>query len=387
MADLAFAGDNNKAMPMPPVPPNQGAYWGGIPHNHSQALSIEPSSIEEGSNKQKPSASRGIAYEKTGGAEHTHYDGDFPPVSDFFPAGREAFRGFGVLQIVNLVSFVLNAFIVNTSTLGWYGETNTELSRKYTTLITPKGTAFSIWGLIYITQGIFTIYQLLPSQRGTNNVFVNRIGWLWCAAQVFQIIWTIVFAQDAIWVSLVTMACIWTSLLLILVRLDPGRTNTLIGGSYMVEERYRVTPLGWFIYYLPFQLHFGWITAAFILNTNVTIVFEKASLEIMLGVAITCLGIAFASVTFWVATRRDMVHAFVLSWATNWISQYIIADAPLPWGTSNDELFVRGLSLSAGIFSVLCLIMGFLAMFLAWGSYFLERRRSAQHAAMFSARA
>uniref|UniRef100_A0A7S0W3K9 Uncharacterized protein n=1 Tax=Hemiselmis tepida TaxID=464990 RepID=A0A7S0W3K9_9CRYP len=356
------------------------------PYGYPQPKSDVPSDVEVGrDHAEGKGVSRSIAYH----SEVETVNGF--PVGEAFPDGPKGVRGFGLLQIVNFVGFVLNAFLINTSSFGWYGATNTELSRKYTTFLTPKGTAFSIWGLIYITEGVFVIYQLFSSQRGTNNVFVNRIGWAWTGVNVFQIIWTMTFAQDAVWASLVFMALIWASLLTIIVRLDPGRASTLIGGTYNASERFGVTPLQWFIYYLPFQIHLGWITVAFILNTNVTLVFEKAPVETMFGVAIACLGIALSSAVFWGATRRDMVHAFVISWATHWISQHITdtsGDVPLPWGTPNDAPMVRSLSMAAGIVSVLCLIGGFVATGLAWGSYFWARCQGAQQegGAMYSVR-
>mmetsp|Transcript_26727 Transcript_26727/g.64974 ORF Transcript_26727/g.64974 Transcript_26727/m.64974 type:complete len:113 (+) Transcript_26727:868-1206(+) len=111
----------------------------------------------------------------------------------------------------------------------------------------------------------------------------------------------------------------------------------------------------------------------------------------MFAVAIACLGIALSSAVFWVATRRDMVHAFVIAWASHWISQHITdtsGEVPLPWGTPNDTLMVKSLAMAAGIVSVICLLLGFVAMFLAWGSYFLARmsRASGAGQGMFSVR-
>lgn len=41
------------------------------------------------------------------------------------------------------------------------------VSAAYPTLFTPAGWAFAIWGLIFIMEGVFAIYQLLPSVRST----------------------------------------------------------------------------------------------------------------------------------------------------------------------------------------------------------------------------
>jgi len=41
------------------------------------------------------------------------------------------------------------------------------VSAAYPTLFTPAGWAFAIWGLIFIMEGVFAVYQLLPSVRDT----------------------------------------------------------------------------------------------------------------------------------------------------------------------------------------------------------------------------
>jgi hypothetical protein len=41
------------------------------------------------------------------------------------------------------------------------------VSETYPTLFTPAGWAFSIWGVIFLLEGAFSLYQLTPAVRGT----------------------------------------------------------------------------------------------------------------------------------------------------------------------------------------------------------------------------
>lgn len=41
------------------------------------------------------------------------------------------------------------------------------VSEAYPTLFTPAGWAFSIWGIIFLLEGAFSVYQLTPSARGS----------------------------------------------------------------------------------------------------------------------------------------------------------------------------------------------------------------------------
>ena len=50
-----------------------------------------------------------------------------------------------LLNIANLAFYCLNLLLIYLSITGIFGETNTALSSKYQTLVTPSGWAFSIW--------------------------------------------------------------------------------------------------------------------------------------------------------------------------------------------------------------------------------------------------
>lgn len=66
------------------------------------------------------------------------------------------------------------------------------MSALYPTLFTPAGWAFSIWGLIFLAEGVFSLWQLLPAngasaavQKGVGcvrilfmSIFIWTCGWL-----------------------------------------------------------------------------------------------------------------------------------------------------------------------------------------------------------------
>ena len=85
-----------------------------------------------------------------------------------------------------------------------------QLSLKYQALVTPNGWAFSIWGPIFILEGIFAIYQMFGNVRASETVEAIAYPYMWsCFAQVM---WTIVFAQEWIGVSLFFMLSILVAL-------------------------------------------------------------------------------------------------------------------------------------------------------------------------------
>merc|ERR1719424_2158416 len=79
---------------------------------------------------------------------------------------------------LNLAAYVLNSAVTYSSLTGIFGATNSELSNKYQTLVTPAGWAFSIWGVIFIWEGVFVVAQFFPSFRACTTV-VQVSPWWW----------------------------------------------------------------------------------------------------------------------------------------------------------------------------------------------------------------
>jgi len=102
-----------------------------------------------------------------------------------------------MLNLLNLAAFLVNLGITYGSLTGAFGPTNSSLSAKYHTLITPSGFAFSIWGPIFIWEGVFAVAQMFPSYRG--SMLVKTITPWWLSACLFQCAWTFLRAGDHDW--------------------------------------------------------------------------------------------------------------------------------------------------------------------------------------------
>lgn len=204
---------------------------------------------------------------------------------------------------INFGAYAFNFIMTALSGVGAFGPTNGDLSAKYQLLVTPAGFAFSIWGPIFLWEGIFAVAQMLPHFRNSKLVDLVMPGWvLACFAQSM---WSIAFAQEAMVLQLVCM-------LLILLGLLGIAANT------------HGHPITWSEYFAlrgGFSLHLGWIIAASALSTNVTADSFKASPETMLGLAITSIGvICVIAAVFALATRSpDPVVCLVAAWAFNGI--------------------------------------------------------------------
>lgn len=171
-----------------------------------------------------------------------------------------SFKNYGIL-----IAFIVNTLITYSSTVSTgpdgaciLGKDNTYLSLKYQSLFTPNGWAFSIWGLIFIGEGIFAIYQLMPSVRSSKTV--ELMAYPWIGSCFFQILWCIIFAQEHIFVSTFMMLGILVFLMIMQYELLYVNDEEL---GYLKWWGLQAGPL----------LHLGWIIAASLLNINVSLAF------------------------------------------------------------------------------------------------------------------
>jgi hypothetical protein len=194
---------------------------------------------------------------------------------------------------VNLAAFIVNFGVTYGSLTGAFGATNTALSKKYQTLVTPAGWAFSIWGPIFIWEGIFAVCQMLPTLRG--NALVQRITIWWSVACAFQVLWSVVFAQEAIMLALLCML---------------GILGSLLGLNWTADVGESMTAKEFCLLRAPFSLHLGWIVAASAVNASVLADAERAKPATLLTLAIVSLGAVFTTAAIFATTiKKTRCHS------------------------------------------------------------------------------
>lgn len=208
-----------------------------------------------------------------------------------------------LLKWSNIVAFVLtllvNGLAGSTTILG--GKNTAQISNANPTLITPAGYVFSIWGIIYILLGIFTVFQVLPSERGKD--FQKRIGWLFVLSSLLNITWLFLWQFEYLSLSVVLMFLLLATLILIYIRLNIGKARVPLREKLAVH--------------LPFSVYLGWITIASIANMATTLVSVNWD---GFGInqetwAILVLVIALLITLLVTATRRDVAYGLVVIWA------------------------------------------------------------------------
>ena len=131
---------------------------------------------------------------------------------------------------------------------GAFGPDNGAISDRYPTLLVAAGYAFSIWGLIFLLDVVYGVWQLGGRRR--NDPLLDRIA---PAA-------TVGFALTAAWMPLFSQGLFGLCLLVIF-----GALACMAWAALQVARAAPVEgPLWWA--WLPLSLHAGWLSLAAFLN-------------------------------------------------------------------------------------------------------------------------
>mmetsp|Transcript_8793 Transcript_8793/g.19042 ORF Transcript_8793/g.19042 Transcript_8793/m.19042 type:complete len:350 (+) Transcript_8793:78-1127(+) len=220
---------------------------------------------------------------------------------------REKQSKANVNNLLNIVGYLLSLV---TSYLGgvagWFGGVpNSEISSKYQTLVTPSSAYFGyIWALIFISQGIFAVAQLLPKYR-EQPLVQNGLGSIYFLACSAQTAWAITFGYAIMPAAFVAMCVLCAALLNILKRQwdvvfeEENKIATAIRRGDTTEEELvenSAAPppsLAYWLLRFPFAVHAGWIAPATPLMLSVLLVYQGVDPTYELWVAVISIPLLF----------------------------------------------------------------------------------------------
>lgn len=161
------------------------------------------------------------------------------------------------LKILVLIAYVSVILINNLAvTLPINGLTPGEISDSYPNLFAPTGLTFSIWGLIYLLLGAYSVYQLFFSVKSSQKQLISKINPYFILSSVANIGWIFSWHYLQIGLALLFMLVILFSLIKI--------ADILANKKFTLKENILIK--------LPFNIYFGWITIATVANTTILLV-------------------------------------------------------------------------------------------------------------------
>jgi len=221
------------------------------------------------------------------------------------------------LAIFNVIIFI-GTVIVNVlaNIIPINGITTGELSDLYPNLFVPAGITFSIWGLIYLLLGIFTVYQLLVALKSNygQNTFVDDIGIWNIVLGIGNMLWILLWHYKYVGLSVIVMIVMLLSLIVIYKKLQIGR-----GVSPKKEV---------FLVHINFSVYLGWISIATIANITAFLVDINWN---GLGIApstwtVIVMSVGMMLALFFIYRNQDIFYALVVNWA--FLGIYLKRTAP-----------------------------------------------------------
>ena len=211
-----------------------------------------------------------------------------------------------LLQIFNLIGFIATVIVNSLAVILPIGlGTTQELSDAIPNLFVPAGITFSIWSIIYIFLGLFSIYQIRDIFKNDKieMKFLDDIGYFFIIGSLANVVWIIVWHYKLVPLSLVFMIILLVSLLIIYTRLNIGRSE--------------VSKIEKVAVHVPFSIYLGWITVATIANvTAVLVVLGVNSFGLIAEILTILVIIVAVFITFaMLILRRDYFYSLVVIWA------------------------------------------------------------------------
>jgi hypothetical protein len=179
--------------------------------------------------------------------------------------------------------------------------------RRGRTLLIPKGWAFAIWAPIFMGELIHVGASCLSPSFASTTTLLHRTAPGFVMAQIFQTLWAASFRPKykglASFISFAMLSGIALSLNGPHAAIAAERDNNLSLLTYLLHG-------------LPITLHFGWTTAASLVNLNGCLAMMDDSSDTLLTAAghasvvvATVLGVAVT------VSRRAPVYGGVICWA------------------------------------------------------------------------
>eukprot|EP00555_Chaetoceros_dichaeta_P014112 CAMPEP_0198253750 /NCGR_PEP_ID=MMETSP1447-20131203/4134_1 /TAXON_ID=420782 /ORGANISM="Chaetoceros dichaeta, Strain CCMP1751" /LENGTH=330 /DNA_ID=CAMNT_0043939549 /DNA_START=370 /DNA_END=1362 /DNA_ORIENTATION=- len=176
------------------------------------------------------------------------------------------------------------------------------------TLVAPSGWAFAIWGPIFLGELVGVIVPFFISEKAPVVTLLKQTSGPFIAAQLFQSLWCATFRPKYKGASRYISTGMLSATAYTLSRAHAAFTTNSARTSYSALE--------YGILFLPMALHFGWTTAASLVNINGSLSMQEDSSPKVIArvghlsvVGATALGVFIAT------TRQAPVFAGVITWA------------------------------------------------------------------------
>lgn len=213
-------------------------------------------------------------------------------------------------QIALFVVMVALNYLATSEDAGAVAFTNSQIADTHPVYGLPQGWAFAIWGIIFMTLGLYTVYQALPAScyGGFDDEIVQKIRLPVIGLEVFNSAWNFLFGWEAYWMALLDIV-LYDILLWVVIR--RARVNYFAPLPNMSPWKALRTKL---FVAMPFSVHAAWVTVASVLNIQVNLLEEGWMPSPSFSIGCCWLAVTIG-VCLTIFPHADLPYALVTLWA------------------------------------------------------------------------
>jgi hypothetical protein len=212
------------------------------------------------------------------------------------------------LKLINAAAFALNMFAVSVpGRLDGKESSEKDGGNPFLNriLVAPASWAFGLWGVIFLGELVFSASQFTPLAASIGPL-LQQVSVPFIMAQVFQILWAASFRPKYKGKWLSVSSAMLPSIAYSLSKAHNIFCKTSEGFSFAQ----------YLVFFLPLSIHFGWTTAASLVNLNGAIARNKGISDKLVTVAghVSVIG-ATALGAYITLSRNAPVYGGVIAWA------------------------------------------------------------------------
>lgn len=202
--------------------------------------------------------------------------------------------------ILNLFFYFSTLAINSLGSSGFFNNMGQkDVSDKYTTLITPAGFAFAIWGVIYGLVLASLIYFFVKRKDARVSKLVLLISPLFIASCIFNMGWILSFSYEMLGLSTILIFAMMFSLIFIIEKIYKNRADV----PYTLPG-------------ISFTLYGAWVLIASIINVSLFLVQQNwGGFGISSSIwTIIILFVAIGFVLFYLTQYKNAVFPISVGW-------------------------------------------------------------------------
>mmetsp|Transcript_25413 Transcript_25413/g.37525 ORF Transcript_25413/g.37525 Transcript_25413/m.37525 type:complete len:332 (+) Transcript_25413:114-1109(+) len=236
------------------------------------------------------------------------------------------------------------------------------------TLVAPSGWAFAIWGPIFLGELVFVVSQVFIPETAPIAPLIKKVTAPFVMAQYFQTLWTAAFRPK------------YSGNLMFISTGMLGATAYSLSKAHahIVATPKSYSPLQYILYFLPIALHFGWTSAATLVNLNGAISMKELSSSAKLVRWVGHVSVLTASALgIYISVNRSApVYGGVIMWALSAVADGMKQRVKNTEKEDPERVGVFGALMQKQLSSLGALTCGAASLFASISLYVLKSRNN-----------